>query len=97
VCDNPTRILSGRVHGDKSFSRGLPGQCDSALRSVGERAVSPDTSEPVFNGDQSKPEPEQTPMKPKNPTPEELYRAWEEGGEDRLGKLLEQMTDEDGE
>jgi hypothetical protein len=36
-------------------------------------------------------------MKPKNPTPEELYRAWEEGGEDRLGKLLEQMTDEDGE
>lgn len=55
------------------------------------------TSEPVFNGDRSKPEPEQTPMKPKNPTPEALYRAWEDGGEAKLGELLEQMTDEDDE
>ena len=68
---------------------------------IAEKELFPQTpvtiSEPVFNEDQSKPEPEQAPMKPKNPTPEELYRAWEEGGEDRLGELLEQMTDEDDE
>jgi hypothetical protein len=39
-----------------------------------------------------------TPLPPhQNPTPEELYQAWDRCGEEKLGELLEQMTDEDEE
>jgi hypothetical protein len=54
-------------------------------------------SELIPNGDQSKPEPEQTPIKPTRPTTADLYNAWKSGGKSKLMETLPDEPDPDDE